>query len=191
MVGSSALNQNSCLVLIYTYAQMHMRHLCIHVDIYKHVFIYWLFKNPLIGISGFAIQLAKKHASHCLTHLCVVSGTYTEWRDLPSLSETHRQWVLCFALLELCNREDGVWHLHRRAVRSSKTRWSNADQSELKILHLGDCVWQVTRRSSGDCFPSVLGDRTVLLSLFLSLVCGALLTWSLKQPRLPPPPQGR
>lgn len=47
----------------------HTWHWCIHVDIYQHVFVFWLKKKHLISISSFAIKSAKKHASHCLTHL--------------------------------------------------------------------------------------------------------------------------
>lgn len=70
MVGSPALNQNSCIVLIYTYAQMHIRDIDAFMWTYTNMFLYIDFKkNHLISISSFAIKSAKKHASHCLPHL--------------------------------------------------------------------------------------------------------------------------
>lgn len=47
MMGSPALNQNSCIVLIYTYAQMHIRDIDAFMWTYTNMFLYIDFKkNP-------------------------------------------------------------------------------------------------------------------------------------------------
>lgn len=52
---------------------------------------------------------------------------WIEWSACPLLLATYWQWVLCFALLELCHWEERVWRVHRPTAWGSKTRWPDSD----------------------------------------------------------------
>lgn len=172
MVGSSALNQNSCIVLIYTYVQMHMWHLCIHMDIYEHVFVYWLLKNPFDWYFWFCYKIGQETRQslpytplHRIWHIHRVTGPTFALRDSSAMRP------LLYPT--------GTLQPGRRSVTYAQT--SCSEQQDKMILR-----WSVRSQDSppgrlcvtGNAMElSILGGRTVFLCLSLSVVREALLSF--------------